>query len=224
MIGSVIGSSSMLQIQLEAFEVVLLPQKAAYIAQYGLLLVSDIHLGKSETFQAMGIPIANRVNQVNIERLQSLCDRWQPKQLIILGDLFHSSFAWVPEVLEAWLAFLHQSNVSVRLLLGNHDRALLTRLQTLPMECLTTAIEQDKLVLSHEPVAIPGCFNICGHIHPCLRLKTRLDSLRLPCFHYEPEQLTLPSFGEFTGGYEITLKPGAIAYVIADNAVIPFEG
>ncbi len=215
----------MLRIQLQALEVILLPEKAAYIPQSGLLLVSDIHLGKSETFQAQGIPIANGVNQANIERLQCLCDRWQPKQLIILGDLFHSPLAWVPEVLDSWLVFLQQSSVRVRLLLGNHDRALLTRLQTLPMECLTTAIEQDNLVFSHEPVAIPGCFNICGHIHPCLRLKTRLDDLRLPCFHYEPDrQLTLPSFGEFTGGYEITLKPGAIAYVVADNAVIPFEG
>lgn len=35
-------------------------------------------------------------------------------------------------------------------------------------------------------------------------------------------KLTLPSFGEFTGGYDITLAAGDIAYVVADEAVVKF--
>jgi len=214
------------KITVQTTELELLAEKAIYIDQLRLLLVSDVHLGKSETFQAKGIPIANAINQVNLERLQKLCETYHPTQLIVLGDLFHSRFSMVPEVLEAWQHFLETCGAKVQLLVGNHDRALIPQLSGLSMQCVDAAIQCDRLLLSHEPISQPGFLNICGHIHPCLNLKTRLDRLRLPCFYYSkhPQQLILPSFGEFTGGYEITLKPGSIAYVIADNAVIPFEG
>lgn len=216
----------MLAIALENLHLQLLSEKAIYLEDLGILLVSDVHLGKSETFQAAGIPIANKINQTNLERLQQLCSIHQPKQLIILGDLFHSKFALVDEVLIAWTDFLAQLGVEVHLLLGNHDRAFLPQLQQFSMHCTTAAIQLEQVILSHEPLPRSPTLNICGHVHPCLRLKTRLDHLRLPCFYYnQPQnQLILPAFGEFTGGYEITLKPGAIAYVIADNAVIPFKG
>lgn len=215
-----------MKITIQTTELELLTEKAIYIEQLRLLLVSDVHLGKSETFQAKGIPIANIINQVNLERLKKLCDTYQPEQLIVLGDLFHSRLSLVPEVLEAWQHFLNQCGAKVQLLVGNHDRALIPQLSDLSMQCVDSAIQCDRLLLSHEPLSQSGFLNICGHIHPCLNLKTRLDRLRLPCFYYSkhPEQLILPSFGEFTGGYEITLKPGSVAYVIADNAVIPFEG
>ncbi|NJN87396.1 MAG: hypothetical protein HC881_15185 [Leptolyngbyaceae cyanobacterium SL_7_1] len=36
--------------------------------------------------------------------------------------------------------------------------------------------------------------------------------------------LVLPSFGEFTGGYEIKLTKQAIAYAIVEDAIVPFAG
>jgi metallophosphoesterase superfamily enzyme len=50
------------------------------------------------------------------------------------------------------------------------------------------------------------------------------DRLRLPCFHWQPRQqrLTLPAFGEFTGGYDIALAAGETAYVVAEEAVVGF--
>jgi uncharacterized protein len=200
----------------------LLPEKAIYIESLQMLLVSDVHLGKSET---------NQVNQDSLDRLQALCLKLQPKTLIILGDLFHSRFALVPEVMDQWLHFLNaiQLNtvkVEVKLIVGNHDRSLTHRLNDLSIECCSDALQFDRLVLSHEPCPTLKTLNICGHIHPCVRLKTKLDDLRLPCFHLERSNhlLVLPSFGAFTGGYEVSLKSDAIAYVIAENTIVPFEG
>lgn len=200
----------------------LLPQKAVYVQSLDSLLVSDVHLGKSETFQAAGIPIANTVNQQTLERLRSLLQQYNPDQLFVLGDLFHSKFALVDEVLNEWKTFLTDIHSSVTLIVGNHDRHLVDQLQHLPMSFTTDSVALGRLILSHESQPKTDCLNICGHIHPCVRIKTKLDNLRLPCFYLDQTEnvLTLPSFGEFTGGYEMPLKSGAIAYAIVEQQIV----
>jgi DNA ligase-associated metallophosphoesterase len=215
----------MYHVEIAGVELKLLPEKAIYIERHSALLVSDVHLGKSETFQARGIPIPNTVNQVTIDRLHQLCHQFQPERLVILGDLFHSRLAMVEEVLNAWSAFTNRIGADVELIVGNHDRPLIPTLKQSSINCVDDAIQFDSLVLSHEPVSQNGSLNICGHIHPCVRIKTKLDNLRLPCFYLEKLQnrLILPSFGEFTGGYEVPLNSSTIAYIVADATVIPFE-
>lgn len=203
----------------------LLPDKAVYVPDLDLLLVADVHLGKSEAFQSLGVPIPNRVNQDTLERLNTLCDRLSPKTLCVLGDLFHSPRGLDDAILQSWIHFTETCGATVQVILGNHDRAIASLLDSFEIPFHTHPIEYPGLVLSHEPADIPNCVNLCGHIHPCLRLKTRLDSLRLPCFLLElPHRLILPSFGGFTGGYEVRLKPGAIAYGVAEDKVVPFSG
>ena len=46
-------------------------------------------------------------------------------------------------------------------------------------------------------------FQICGHVHPCVKIGDGRDKLRLPCFALKSKLLLLPSFGELTGGYEL---------------------
>ncbi|MBE9182829.1 ligase-associated DNA damage response endonuclease PdeM [Oculatella sp. LEGE 06141] len=203
----------------------LLPEKAVFIKELNMLLVADIHLGKAETFQAAGIPIANAVNQATLHRLQTLCSTVQPQQLMILGDLFHSRLALVSEVLEPWNQFLRTSNVAVQLIVGNHDRPLVKASGNHSISCSTTPIQLGNIRFSHEPEPPTSSLNICGHVHPCVRLRTKLDDLRLPCFFHDRQlnQLTLPSFGDFTGGYEVRLTHHSTAYVIVENAVIPLS-
>lgn len=201
----------------------LLPEKAIYIKRLKALLVSDVHLGKSETFQALGVPIPNTVNQATLSRLRVLCSQFELDYLFILGDLFHSKYALAAEVLDGWSKFSASVQANVQLIVGNHDRALVPKLEQ-SVDCILDAVQIDNLLLSHIPQPQPNCVNICGHVHPCLRLKTKLDNLRLPCFYLDQSEnlLILPSFGEFTGGYEVTLTAGTIAYVIAENTVVPF--
>lgn len=202
----------------------LLPEKAIYIESLQSLLVADVHLGKSETFQALGVPITNQVNWQTLERLRSLCLKFNPKTLIILGDLFHSRLGLVDEVIESWSEFCQATSSHIQLIAGNHDRHLMSVLKDCAVECHSAAVQVQNLILSHEPSPQPNTLNICGHVHPCFRISSKLDTLRLPCFHFDAVHgtLTLPSFGEFTGGHEVSLKQGAIAYVIAENTVVPF--
>ena len=220
------------EISLYSLRLQLLDDKALYLPDHKALLVSDVHLGKAETFQAMGIPISNQVNRENLDRLRSLCQQHQPESLFILGDLFHSKKSLVPEVIAAWKTFLKESTAEVSLIVGNHDRRLVSALPPLAMNCHTDAVTLDtgksgNVVLSHEPEANHhSAFNICGHIHPVVRLRSQTDSLRLPCFFVEHAQkrLTLPSYGEFTGGYEIALVENTCAYVACEGEAIVFTG
>lgn len=203
----------------------LLAEKAIYLPQRRLLLVADVHLGKSETFQAAGVPIPNAINQATLMRLQHLCDRHEPTKLVILGDLFHSRLALVEEVRHAWAQFLAQIQLPVSLIVGNHDRALGGQLEQLGVHCIPEPFSLDTLILSHTPHPHPQHLNLCGHIHPCIQLKTRLDRLRLPCFYLDQNYtLILPSFGEFTGGYELPLRPRTTAFAVVDNTVVPLTG
>ena len=214
-------------LQIKTVDLNLLPQKAIYLPTHNSLLVSDVHLGKAETFQKFGIPIANPINQHTLDRLSTLCHTWQPEHLFILGDLFHAKQGLVDEVIESWLRFLNDVQIRVHLLLGNHDRPMTDDLRQLSIDCCIGPMQlADDLVLSHEPHADGPALNICGHIHPCVNLQTRLDQLRLPCFFYEgrANRLTLPAFGEFTGGYNVQLGQDCVAYAIAEDAIIPFEG
>ncbi len=213
------------EIQLFDLRLRLLEDKALYLPEIRSLLVSDVHLGKAETFQAAGIPIASQVNEENLSRLRSLYHQIQPQSLFVLGDLFHSKQSLVLEVLTAWETFLQEIQAKVTLIVGNHDRRLASALPPLSMDCQADAVEVGPFLLSHEPEISHGAaLNICGHIHPVLKLRSRADSLRLPCFFVEHRQrrLTLPSFGEFTGGYEVDLKQNASAYVVCEGDAIAF--
>ncbi|MBW4692004.1 MAG: ligase-associated DNA damage response endonuclease PdeM [Lyngbya sp. HA4199-MV5] len=215
----------MTQLSLLGTELQLLPEKAIYIESLQSLLVADVHLGKSETFQVAGIPVSNQVNQDSLDRLQALCIKIQPKTLIILGDLFHSRVSLTQEVIDSWTRFLNAVSIEVKLIIGNHDRALAKRLCQLSIHCCSH-LQVDRLLLSHEPCPQPKTLNLCGHIHPCVRIKTKLDQLRLPCFYLDQTQnlLVLPSFGAFTGGYEVALKKGTIAYAIAEETIVSLKG
>ncbi|WOD40912.1 ligase-associated DNA damage response endonuclease PdeM [Nodosilinea sp. E11] len=202
----------------------LLPQRAVYIEALEALLVSDVHLGKAETFQHYGLPISSQTNHATLQRLEDLCRQLSPTSLWILGDLFHGREGMADAVIDAWLKFLHRTQISAHLIVGNHDRRLQDTLDQLSVACYLEAVDVGGLRFSHEPELDPDCLNLCGHIHPCLRLTMGCDRLRLPCFHWQPRQnqLTLPAFGEFTGGYDIALGAGEVAYVVADEAVVEF--
>ena len=183
-------------------ELVLLAQKAIWRPASEELFVADLHLGKAEVFQACGIPLPSDDDRATLQRLQRLCDQWQPQRVIILGDLIHGRLG-LTDRLRADLSNLHSRlNAEVLLIGGNHDRGL--HLGALPQH---PACRLGGLWLSHEPEhpvdGIEG-LNLCGHIHPTTTLSRGADRLRLPCFAYDhvEQRMLMPAFGELTGGHD----------------------
>jgi len=208
---------------IQNMNLLLIPQKAVYIAEQGVLLIADLHLGKVNHFRRLGIPVPNAVNIKNLEILIDLINRFQPERVIFLGDLFHSHYN------DEWEALgqvtRHFVGCNFQLVLGNHD--IMSELQY--ERCNMEVFEQLELgtfLLTHEPLEnIPKHkYNVCGHIHPGVRLMGKgRQSVTLPCFFFGKQQAILPAFGSFTGYVNIPVVKGDKVFIITGDKVIDID-
>ncbi len=105
---------------------------------------------------------------------------------------------------------------------GNHDRHAGEVHASFGLRTLRGVYANGALRGVHDPAdaaAEPGTLTLAGHVHPVVRLSGRHDRLRLPCFWLRGQVLTLPAFGEFTGGFLIDRDevPGDRFYVVSDR-------
>ena len=184
-------------------------RKAIYWEDTSSLILSDVHVGKLNHFQKNGIAIPNDGSRNNLINIKSLVNEYDPDQVYILGDLFHSSYnqEW-----DDWLVYFSKSNIKFALILGNHDQndskkygiaTLHLLINSLwDLFCLLTILKK-KLIK----------FNICGHVHPAVKLRgLGRQYMKLNCFYISDNQLILPAFGIFTGSH--ILKPNKTDHVI----------
>ena len=197
-------------------EIHLLPEGAVFIISTSSLIIADIHLGKSATFRARGLPVPEGDTELDLTRIRNLVHETHAQHLIIAGDLFHAP-AGVNGDLAALLSqFIGTLGIPLTLICGNHD----AKLKRLPARLTALShIDQGNIHIVHDPKdASPDHLNIAGHWHPVARIPDgRRTSLRLPCFLFRQQTLVIPSFGSFTGGAIIDPEPG-------DRIFIPLRG
>lgn len=191
---------------LEDSKIKLLPDFAVLVGRdLSHLVVADLHLGKSAAFRANGLAIPEGDSSRDLSRLLKLVQTHQPTHLVVAGDLFHSASGQSAELVTAFLKFLEAAETAFTLVMGNHDQ----KIHHLPAELNQTPhLDIGKFRIIHNPSdASPDHFNICGHIHPVIKIPDgKNTALRLPCFHLQKNILTLPSFGSFTGGQVVKPK------------------
>jgi DNA ligase-associated metallophosphoesterase len=204
-------------------EIQLLPQNAILLTETKTLIIADIHLGKSATFRARGLPIPEGDTARDLTRIQNLISEHHAKHLVIAGDLFHAPSGITPDLAETLLNFIEQIHIPFTLILGNHDaklKKLPANLHALPH----LDFADGEIRILHDPKdASETHLNIAGHWHPVARIADgRRTSLRLPCFLFRQRlnTLVLPSFGSFTGGAIITPEPQDRLFVPLRDQVI----
>ena len=202
-------------------ELVFLPSKGVWRPKGRELFIADLHLGKAEVFQAHGIPLPSDGDRGTLNQLLSLCSRWRPNTLIVLGDLVHGPLGLTESLRDTLSALPDLIECELILVGGNHDRYC--SIDGLPQR---SSFQLGQLWLSHEPersTENPQLLNICGHVHPVTRLSFGSDNLRLPCFAYAEKEnrLLLPAFGELTGGHEC----GQLyrKWLVADDTIVPWQ-
>lgn len=200
---------------------VLHPYGTAYWKERAMLLIADVHLGKTMHFRKNGMAVPLRSLHKAFEKMEVLLEQFQPKTLCFLGDLFHSHKNTEYDLFREWIEELRPA--SMILVTGNHDIIPETLLKDLGLE-LCNHLTLDNILLTHEPEETPGRFNICGHLHPGIRLKgPGKQSLKLPCFYQKPQQLILPAFGEFTGNYLLRPRKKDRVFAVTPEEVILLE-
>ena len=196
-------------------------EKALYQPQTQTLVIADLHLGKATHFRKHGISIPPASAEKDYECLNNLINKFDPKRVILLGDLFHSSHN------SEWLmfhAFVNACEGTTFILIrGNHDIMPTALYENSHIVVYEKAMEENNIVFSHIPLKnIPeNKINITGHIHPgvVLRGKGR-QLLQLPCFYLFKNQLILPAFGNLTGLQMITPEKESEVFIIAEKNVI----
>lgn len=200
------------------------PFRAMYWGREKALLISDLHLGKVAHFRKAGIPVPSTVSDHNWDRLLSLLIDWQPERVIFLGDLFHSNLN------TEWADFCKMTgqfaHVKFELVPGNHDILHKKHYMEARLYLHKSELLIDPFILSHHPLHhIPdNYYNLCGHLHPSVRLKgSGRQRLKLPCFYFTQNQGIMPAFGAFTGTAEVQPRNGDRVFIIAQDRVVEMK-
>lgn len=213
-------------VQLEGQTLWLLPERVAWHAPSRTLFVADLHLGKSATFRARGLPVPAGTTSENLQRLSDLVREHAATRIVFLGDLLHSKHAQRAAAiapLHAWRA----AHPALRCVLvrGNHDSHAGDPPPSLGFEIVDEPWPVDDapgLLGCHHPQQAPGGTVLAGHWHPAITLRgPARDHQRLACFCLVGRLLVLPAFGAFTGSSPQSPPTGSVCYPVGGDRVWP---
>ena len=77
-------------------------QRAIFWAEEKALIISDVHFGKTGHFRKSGIAVPQAVYKEDLQRLVHLLHYFKPRQLIVVGDFFHSSANSELDLFKKW--------------------------------------------------------------------------------------------------------------------------
>ncbi|TCL08701.1 putative phosphoesterase [Shimia isoporae] len=169
---------------------------ALWWADQRLLVVSDLHLGKTERILRRGGPsLPPYETRDTLIRLENDLNATNAATVVCLGDSFDDVEAarTLPESDRLWISRLQAGRRWVWIE-GNHDPGPIdlggTHLAELPLPPLT-----------FRHIAETGkSGEISGHYHPKVRVQTRLRSITRPAFLIDSDRVIMPAYGTYTGG------------------------
>lgn len=179
-------------------------RKGAFLPECETLLVADLHFEKGSYLQAIGgAPLPTYDTPDTLARLGTLVDIFRPRHVAALGDSFHDVLAGDRLSADDLTAMndLVRGVERFTWILGNHDPDIPSRLigdREDHMEC-------GAFLLTHHPTTPlqEGGVNVCGHLHPKVRIPTRRSSVPAPCWAVSRDRIIMPSFGTYTGGLDV---------------------
>ena len=172
-----------------------LGERALWWAEERTLVVSDLHLGKSERHARRGgATLPPYEGRDTIGRLSALVDQLKPDTVLCLGDSFDDDAAASALIAEE-REMLSQLPLGRRWIWieGNHDPA--------PPAFGGEALAEVTLgPLTFRHIASGASAEVSGHYHP----KVTVRNQSRPAFLVDQDKLILPAFGTYTGGLRAT--------------------
>ena len=185
-----------------------------------MLIVSDLHFGKTGHFRKSGIPVPQQVYQEDLQRLMTQLQYFRPKALMLTGDLFHSHANQEHEWFVRWRDAMDVE--AVHLVPGNHDILPQTTYERMGLTVHHRMYAKPPFHFVHDLNSVEKSvvkqYPISGHIHPGIRISgLGKQSLRFPCFFFSKAYAILPSFSKFTGFVTIEPTPGDQVFAITPS-------
>lgn len=203
----------------------LLPQRMIYWEEQQSLIVSDLHFGKTGHFRKEGIPVPASVYKEDMQRLMSQLQYFQPKHLVVVGDMFHSKANKELEFFIKWRNdFPH---IDFQLIKGNHDILSAQWYQEAGIEIINEEMAINNFSFMHDIDAMADSkfpavrYRFSGHIHPGVRISGGgRQTLAFPCFYFTPSFCVLPAFSRFTGLAMVKAKEQDNVFAIVNQTII----
>ncbi|MCC5929406.1 MAG: ligase-associated DNA damage response endonuclease PdeM [Cyclobacteriaceae bacterium] len=193
------------------------PYHAVYWKDKNMLWLADVHLGKAAHFRKSGVPIPNSVHMEDYRKMERLIEEYMPEKILFLGDLFHSSLnnEWI--YFKKWIK--KYTDIKFSLISGNHD--ILEIGEYSGLEWIPEYLMMPPFLFSHKPININDLYNVCGHLHPGVVLKSEaMNHIRIPCFYFGKSTGILPAFGNFTGCTTMDYDLDDNIFIIAEEQVV----
>jgi DNA ligase-associated metallophosphoesterase len=192
-----------------------LPSGALFWPSEGLLVVADLHLGRSGRVARRGGTLLPPYETADtLDRLATEIGRTGPAAVIALGDSFDDD-ACATELEAECLGRLTalMAGRDWTWIAGNHDPAPVALGGTHRRE-----VRRGPLVFRHAAEA-DGDGEVSGHWHPKFAVQLRAGRVSRPCFLRDARRLILPAFGTYTGGLAPT-HPALRRLLAADATAI----
>lgn len=202
-----------------------LPSGALYWAEQGVLVASDLHLGKSERIaRRSGMLLPPYEVTETLSRLDADIATTAPRLVICLGDSFDDlDAADLAEEHALWLTRLMAGRRWVWIE-GNHDPGPVALGGEHHAELVLGPLTFRHVALLH------GSGEVSGHYHP----KMRIAGQSRRCFIHDRARVILPAYGTYTGGlssddlaFSGLMQDGTMAILTGRRAVpvpIPKDG
>jgi uncharacterized protein len=217
--------SSFIKHTINRNDFVLSSNRIVFWEQEKILILSDLHLGKSGHFRKSGIAIPAAVMKEDMQRLVTEIQFFKPELVVVVGDLFHSVENKEHELFLKWRMDLQ--HVPILLVKGNHDIVPDEWYINANIMLAEKSWRRNGFLFVHhiEDVAKDEMkeddYFFSGHIHPAVSIKgLGKQSLRFPCFYFTKQYAVLPAFGKFTGTYLVEPAKGEKAFAVVNNSVI----
>ncbi len=192
-----------------------LPSGALLWPARKMLIVSDLHLGKSERMARRGGALLPPYETTEtLTRLAAAVDQTEVTTVLCLGDSFDDREAATS--LDAnHIATLQRLQAGRRWLWveGNHDPGPLDLGGMYLAEC-----REGPLIFRHIAATPCETGEISGHYHP----KAHVRHASRRCFLVDQTRMILPAFGAYTGGLSWTTP--ILRDLFADNATAFLTG
>jgi uncharacterized protein len=162
--------------------------------QQGWMAVADLHFGYELSQRAAGRLVPMWGMDAIERQLWSLLDEYQPRHVIILGDLVHDGAA---RSAARSLVERLSSRTEVIVLGGNHDRQLAGAVR------MQDSLQVDGFYFHHGHCAAvtDGCVQVIGHHHPAGILRDGAGlRLKLPAFVQQANCWIMPAFSPWAAG------------------------
>ncbi len=197
---------------------VALPGRALFWPAQSLLVVSDLHLGKSERLARRGGSLLPPYDTAaTLGRLATDLAMTGAQSVISLGDSFDDVAAGGglgDDDRDHLMALVTPRNWTW--IMGNHD----------PVPATVGGQHQDEItvdgitfrhIAGADPVA-----EVSGHYHP----KARIGATTRPCFLIDEARVIMPAYGTYTGGLwcddpalRCLMQPRALAIMTGTRAI-----